>query len=219
MNADLPVWIIRSYLALLGIGLGLGMQILVLIVQNTFPNSQVGMATAANNYFRQIGASIGTAVVGSLFVTNLGNLLAQRLPTAGAGAPGGANSFTPDLARELPDAVRHIIVGAYSDALTPVFLYMAPIVIAAAIVLVFLTEKPLATSIERDGRQGQEPKSRSGTDIEETPSVVAAASGARRGAGGASDEGRGPTTDDHAPRRPAPRHRAEPSEGKPTPAP
>lgn len=212
MNAELPVWIICCYLALLGIGLGLGMQILVLIVQNTFPNSQVGMATAANNYFRQIGASIGTAVVGSLFVTNLGNLLAERLPSTGAGAPGGTNSFTPDLVRELPDAVRHVIVGAYSDALTPVFLYMVPIVIAAAIVLVFLTEKPLATSIERDGRQGQHPESSSGPPLKETRSVVATVPGPRRRAGVNTDEAPRPMDDGHEPR-----HRAASPEGNPAP--
>ena len=160
MNAGLPVWIICAYLALMGIGLGLCMQILVLIVQNTFPNSQVGMATAANNYFRQIGASLGTAVVGSFFVTNLGNLLGRT-------AAGGRRRlsrrvvpirFTPDLVRGLPEAIRQVIVGAYSDALTPVFLYMVPLVIAAAIVLVFLREKPLATSIERDRHKVQDPE-------------------------------------------------------------
>ena len=45
------------------------MQILILIVQNTFPLREVGTATASNNYFRQIGASLGAAVVGSLFVS------------------------------------------------------------------------------------------------------------------------------------------------------
>lgn len=168
MDAELQVWIICSYLALMGIGLGLGMQILVLIVQNTFPNSQVGMATAANNYFRQIGASIGTAVVGSLFVTNLGNLLTERMPAAGAAQGGDANSFTPDLVRALPDDVRSIIVGAYSDALTPVFLYMVPLVFAAAIVLVFLREKPLATTIERDGGATKGPEAES-VDLDTDP--------------------------------------------------
>lgn len=154
MNADLPVWIICCYLALMGIGLGLSMQILVLIVQNTFPLAQVGMATASNNYFRQIGASIGTAVVGSLFVSNLGTMLAERLPATGGIGGGSANSLTPDAVRALPEAIRHIIVGAYSDALTPVFLYMVPFVILAAVVLIFLKEKPLATTLDR-GRQEQ----------------------------------------------------------------
>lgn len=181
MNAELQVWIICSYLALMGIGLGLGMQILVLIVQNTFPNSQVGMATAANNYFRQIGASIGTAVVGSLFVTNLGNLLSERMSAAGAAQGGDANSFTPDLVRALPDDVRSIIVGAYSDALTPVFLYMVPLVFAAAIVLVFLREKPLATTIERDGGAIKEPEPEDLDTDPDTPAFSGSALAGDRG--------------------------------------
>lgn len=150
MTPSLAIWILCSYLAIMGLGLGMSMQILILIVQNSFPNSQVGTATAANNYFRQIGASLGTAVVGSLFVAKLTDLLAVRLPAGAAAAAGGSNSFTPALVRDLPDAIRDVIVGAYNDALAPVFLYMVPLVIAAAVLLLFVTEKPLATTIERD---------------------------------------------------------------------
>ncbi|MFQ4147581.1 hypothetical protein AAGW05_02605 [Arthrobacter sp. LAPM80] len=48
---------------------------LVLIVQKQFPNPQLGMATASSNYFRQIGAALGSAVVGSLLATPLATLL------------------------------------------------------------------------------------------------------------------------------------------------
>ena len=150
MTPSLAVWVLCSYLAIMGLGLGMSMQILILIVQNSFPNSQVGTATAANNYFRQIGASLGTAVVGSLFVAKLTDLLAERLPAGADSAAGGSNSFTPAVVRDLPDAVRDVIVGAYNDALAPVFLYMVPLVIGAAILLMFVTEKPLATTIERE---------------------------------------------------------------------
>ncbi|MGV8857646.1 MDR family MFS transporter [Rhodoglobus sp.] len=150
MTPDLPIWILCSYLAVMGLGLGMSMQILVLIVQNTFPNSQVGTATASNNYFRQIGASIGTAVVGSLFVARLTELLGTRLPAAAAGATGDTNSLTPAAVRDLPDAVREIIVGSYNDSLTPVFLYMVPLVLLSAVLLAFVKEVPLATTIKRD---------------------------------------------------------------------
>jgi len=164
MTPDLPIWILCSYLAIMGLGLGMNMQILVLIVQNTFPNSQVGTATSSNNYFRQIGASIGTAVVGSLFVARLTDLLTTRLPAAAAGATGDTNSLTPAAVRDLPDEVREIIVGAYNDALAPVFLYMVPLVLISAILLAFVKEVPLATTIERD-----EP-----TDSGDNPSDVVA---------------------------------------------
>ena len=149
MTPTLPIWILCSFLALMGLGLGMSMQILILIVQNSFPVREVGTATASNNYFRQIGASLGAAIVGSLFVARLTDLLAERMP-AGAAAGGESNSFTPAIVRDLPAAVRDVIVGSYNDALTPVFLYMVPLVIVAAILLCFVKEKPLATTIERD---------------------------------------------------------------------
>jgi hypothetical protein len=128
------------------------MQILILIVQNTFPNAEVGTATASNNYFRQIGASLGTAVVGTIFVANLKHLFATRLPELGGatGTSGATNSFTPEIVKALPAAVRHIVIGAYSDALTPVFLYMVPLMLIATVLLFFVKEKPLATTIERE---------------------------------------------------------------------
>lgn len=150
MTSTMPVWQICAYLAVMGLGLGLCMQILVLIVQNTFPNSQVGTATASNNYFRQIGASLGSAIVGSLFAARLTGLLADRMPAAAAGAAGSSSSFTPQNVAKLPDAIKHIIIGAYNDALTPVFLYMVPLILVALILLCFIKEVPLATTIQRD---------------------------------------------------------------------
>jgi MFS family permease len=150
MTAAMPVWLICVYLAIMGLGLGLCMQILVLIVQNTFPNAQVGTATASNNYFRQIGASIGSAVVGSLFATRLTGLLTDRMPAAAHNAAGSSNALTPGAVKELPGAVRDIIIGAYNDALAPVFLYMVPLMIIAVILLCFIKEVPLATTIDRE---------------------------------------------------------------------
>ncbi|HEV7184647.1 MAG TPA: MDR family MFS transporter [Leifsonia sp.] len=150
MTPTLPVWILCSYLAVMGIGLGMSMQILILIVQNSFPVSQVGTATASNNYFRQIGASLGSAVVGSLFVARLTQLLTERMPAGGSAAGGSSNSFTPAIVKALPGPIRDVIVGSYNDALTPVFLSMVPLVLVAVIVLLFVKEKPLATTIERE---------------------------------------------------------------------
>ena len=179
MTPSLPVWALCSYLAVMGVGLGMSMQILILIVQNSFPISQVGTATASNNYFRQIGASLGSAVVGSLFVARLTQLLTDRMPGGGSTAAGSSNSFTPAIVRELPAAVRGVIIGAYNDALTPAFLYTVPLILIAVVLLCFIKEKPLATTIERDispetfeidgmtNVRLEEP-----ADIEDTPQLV-----------------------------------------------
>nr|WP_281248012.1 MDR family MFS transporter [Corynebacterium aquilae] len=147
-------------LFVLGFGLGCAMQILVLIVQNSFPITMVGTATAANNFFRQIGGAIGSAFVGGLFVSNLHTEMANNLPAAiaslgPAGAPiaqqlgqGGSGHLTPSLVAELPEVVRHAIDVSYNDALTPVFLLLAPLAVIAALILTQVREDTLKDTVE-----------------------------------------------------------------------
>ena len=153
LTATTAIWIMCVYLGVMGLGLGMSMQILILVVQNSFPRAIVGTATSSNNFFRQIGSSLGAAIVGSLFVSRLGDLLAANLP-AGATGGTGTNSLTPAIVSSLPEGARSVIVNAYNDALTPIFLYMVPLVLVAAVLLMFVVEKPLATRIEKtDGEQ------------------------------------------------------------------
>ena len=150
VHADTAVWHICLNLGLLGLGLGLNMQILVLIVQNSFPARQVGTATAANNFFRQIGATLGSAVVGSLFASRLVGFLTERLPADAVAATGGGNSLTPEMVHGLPEAIQTQIVESYNEALMPLFAFMVPLALAAAVLCLFIKEKPLATSLEPD---------------------------------------------------------------------
>lgn len=144
LSPDTALWVLLAYLFILGLGVGLGMQILVLVVQNAFPDAQVGTATASNNFFREIGASLGGAIVGALFTANLSDLLAARLPAGGQA--GDLNSLTPAAVRALPDQLRESIIGAYNDALTPVFASLIPMVLAGLIVVLFIKEVPLRAS-------------------------------------------------------------------------
>nr|WP_278237453.1 MDR family MFS transporter [Isoptericola sp. AK164] len=139
-----------GYLALFGVGLGLTTQILVLIVQNAFALRIVGTATAATNYFRQVGASIGTAVVGSLFTARLTTLLAERLPPGATTGPSEAGSFTPAAVAGLPGPTRDVVTTSYADAMTPVFLVLLPLALVAAVLLLFVREAPLRTTLDEE---------------------------------------------------------------------
>ena len=149
-----PLWVLLAYLFIVGSGVGLAMQILVLVVQNSFPDRQVGTATGANNFFREIGASLGAAVVGALFTSRLTDLLAERLPEGGQA--GDANSFTPELVNGMPDALREAVVGAYNDALTPVFAALIPMLVIGLVLAVFIKEVPLRASLEPAEETGPE---------------------------------------------------------------
>ena len=131
------------------------MQVLVLIVQNSFPLAHVGTATSTNNFFRQIGSAIGASLSGSLFIHNMRDHLDERLPEALAqlgpeGAElaqkfgdGGANSLTPGLVATLPDPVKEAVLTSYNDGLTPVFLLMVPLAFLAFLLLLPVKEEPL----------------------------------------------------------------------------
>jgi MFS family permease len=152
LTIDSATWVLCGALLVFGIGLGLGQQILMLIVQDAFPARIVGTATASFNYFKQVGASIGSAVVGSIFASRLTTIMSDKLGAAGTAAQGSGDtsSLTPEFVQQLPDAVRIPIVESYNEALLPIFFAMIPVALVAFAVLFFVTEKPLSTTIERD---------------------------------------------------------------------
>ena len=146
VQPETPVWVICTWMAVIGIGLGANMQLLTLIVQNSFPHSMVGTATAANNYFRQVGSSLGSAIVGSMFAVRLTGLLSGRLPE-GAGPAADISSLTPGLVMSLPEPIRNVIVESYNEALIPIFIYMVPLALVTALMTWFIEERPLATRV------------------------------------------------------------------------
>ena len=149
LTAETSLWATCSYLFVCGLGVGLGFQILILIVQNSFPITEVGTASGAHNFFRQIGASLGSAVVGTLFTARLIDLLGTRLPSAG-GISGemDPNSLTPALVSQMPQELKAVVVSSYNDALTPVYLVLVPLMVFAFVLLLFIHEKPLALTNE-----------------------------------------------------------------------
>lgn len=152
------VWL-EVYTFVLGSGLGLFFQLLVLLVQNAVPPTMVGAATSGNNFFREIGVSVGASAVGTLFTTRLTDRITDlftqlahstdptvRAMMAQAHAKGlSTGSLTPALVKSLPEVVKNGIVDSYVHALTPLFLWMAPIVCVAGLFSFLLPSLDLAT--------------------------------------------------------------------------
>ncbi len=67
------------YMLVLGMGIGGVMQVLVIIVQNGVPHSELGVATSGATFFRSIGGSFGTAIFGAIFANVLVGNLARHL--------------------------------------------------------------------------------------------------------------------------------------------
>jgi len=156
MTADTPYLFNGTAMLVMGLGVGMVMQNLVLIVQNTAPRRDLGAATSANNYFRQIGASFGIAVFGSIFVSRLNERM-EGVPGGTVefeGGETGISSMTPQMLQGLPAPLREYIVDAFAGALPPIFLYAVPVALAGFVLSWFISEKPLATTVR--GHEGDD---------------------------------------------------------------
>ncbi|MFE4468538.1 MDR family MFS transporter [Leifsonia sp. NPDC056824] len=75
-------WFIAGAMLLIGLGLGQLMQTLTIASQNSVGLRDMGVATSASTFFRQIGGTLGTAVLLSLlftvFPTNIQTALADK---------------------------------------------------------------------------------------------------------------------------------------------
>ena len=186
------------YMFVFGFGLGLVMQVLVLIVQNSFPLSMVGTATAANNFFRQIGGAVGASLIGSLFIHNMTQNLQDRLPGALASmGPAAApyaeafqsgntrQSLTPASVGQLPDALRDVVLSSYNDGLTPIFLLVLPLAILALVLLLPVKEDPLNDTVDDSSTRATGAEGTDGAVHDESSTAVAThATGAAGAAAG-----------------------------------
>ena len=130
----------------MGLGLGLVMQVLVLAVQNAVDYAELGVATSGATLFRSMGGSLGTALLGAIFTNRLADELAGS-PAAQA----GSGSIDPSSLQELPAAVRDGYTGAFTDALSTVFLVAAAIVLVAFLLSWMIEERPLRQTVDTAG--------------------------------------------------------------------
>ncbi|WP_338118165.1 MFS transporter [Streptomyces coryli] len=134
------------WMAILGVGIGLVLPVLILAVQNAVPPHDMGTATSAHNYFRQIGGSVGAAVFGTLFFDRLADKLAGELPK---GIPADKlpepDSITPEMVYALDAPLRDGYIRAYAEAMPRIFLYLVPVLVLGLLLAFLLKEKPLVS--------------------------------------------------------------------------
>ncbi|MET7735309.1 MFS transporter [Streptomyces sp. NPDC005402] len=158
LEVDTPRLHYSLWMAVLGAGIGMVMPVLILAVQNSVRPADLGTATSANNYFRQIGGSVGAAIFGTLFADRLADSLEQRLPV-GEGLP-DPESLTPQLVHALPPALRDDYIRAYADAMPRIFLYLVPVLALGLLIAFFLKEKPLVSHHSADPEAAPVPPAR-----------------------------------------------------------
>jgi EmrB/QacA subfamily drug resistance transporter len=173
-TTDLPqLWF---WMFVTGLGIGPTLSVFTIVVQNAVPFQKLGVATSNLTFFRQIGGSIGLALLGTVFGTRLteelpGHLAAAGVPAqfasqfAGGGAGGSSENLIvvgQDLGKSILESVPaqfrsvveplipNIVSGiheAYTVAVTSVFQIGVVTTVIALLVALVMRELPLRTTL------------------------------------------------------------------------
>jgi len=154
LGVDTPLPVAGAYMLVLGAGLGMVMQVLVLAVQNAVEHRDLGTATSAATFFRSMGGALGVAVFGALLSDRLSRYIPERLAAAGVeGRAGGRDLLgTPDAIAALPGPVRDAVLGGFADSLSDIYTIAIPVALLGFVVVLFLPELPLRTSVRDQER-------------------------------------------------------------------
>lgn len=145
MTVDTPVWQTSIYMAVLGAGMGCLMQTTNLIAQNSVSIRDIGAATGTSTFTRNMGGSLGVAILGAVYASHLGSSLGQS-GLSGSEAP-STTGMTPAALRALPQAVQEVFKAAVADGTQAIFLLAAVITVVGFALTWFIKEVPLRTSV------------------------------------------------------------------------
>jgi MFS family permease len=146
MNYDTGRIDLAWRMAVLGIGLGPLQSLYSVAIQNAVPVTRIGVVTSANQFFRQIGSTVGVAVFGTLLTNSLNaKLLAwsqsAHLPALDLSKLRGlsAQAQATSSVISVPKAIQVLI----ADSVTHVFLLSIAVVVVALFATLMIPELPM----------------------------------------------------------------------------
>ncbi|CAM2825939.1 MDR family MFS transporter [Skermania piniformis] len=173
VTADSHLWLVMIFMAITGLGLGNMMQPLVLAMQSASPAKDMGVATSASTFFRQIGGTLGVAVFLSILFSHAGPDIGRELQAAGTdptfqravldathstdaaeaalanglatGNPAAAQGVLSDssVIQQLSPILAHPFKAGFADAMSTVFLTVSVVALIGLIMVLFWKEVPL----------------------------------------------------------------------------
>ena len=155
-------WQLTATMIVIGLGLGMSMQVYTLVVQNAVARRELGTATAAIQFFRNIGSTLGTAVLGTVMTASMSTSISDRiaalpaedlaeLTTAGStlDASGLENAvLDPSALAGLPELLVTPLRQGMSDAMHLVFLAALPFAALALLLSLFIKQVPLRETVD-----------------------------------------------------------------------
>jgi MFS family permease len=146
-----------------GLGLGAVLQTYTLVVQNATTREDLGVATSTTQLSRSLGATLGTALFGTIMTNGMKTEIPKHLPPQALQGPQAANLsegsgvgavLDPNALGQLPDVVATGIREGLAAAMHPVFVAGLPVLAVALVATLFIRALPLRTvafaDMERD---------------------------------------------------------------------
>ncbi|WP_327706576.1 MFS transporter [Streptomyces decoyicus] len=208
---DTPLWETMVYMLVFGLGLGGCMQTLVLAVQNAVPPRDMGVATASSTFFRQMGATAGTAIFLSVLFSTVGDKISSAFKDAASTERFQAALHDPAVLRDpankpVLDMLKHPGDGnssgvlsdssfiqhldprlaepfkrGFADSMHTVFLMGAIVVAVAFLLMWFIKEVPLRQI------SGLQARAQADAEAESAKDAAGAVDGAAHGAEGTAE--------------------------------
>lgn len=164
-SADTALVWVSLGMFLLGLGLGQCMQPLLLIAQSSVPPSEIGVATSSATFFRQIGGTLGVAVLLSVLFSTVGGNIATAIedarsdPAFEQALQADPDALSPEVLEQVQDdssiiddmdpAVAHPFKVGFAESMDTVFLISAGVGVLAFLLLLLMPAVELrATSAQ-----------------------------------------------------------------------
>ena len=154
MRAETSLVLSSVYMVILGLGVGATMQVTILVVQNSVEHRDLGVATSAAQFFRQMGGAFGAAAFGAIMNYRLQTELPTRIPAEAVADVGGELSellASPAAIRALPAAVAAGVTTSVESAIHAVFVWAVPPMVLGFALAWFLREIPLRETVGAAG--------------------------------------------------------------------
>jgi EmrB/QacA subfamily drug resistance transporter len=158
ITPSVPEWHVVAALIVVGTGVGVTFPLYLTAVQTALPREYLGVASSQIQFWRNLGGTVGSAILGAVLANRLPDYLASRVaalnlpPGTGKLPASGANSILdPTLLAKLPPAFVHVIRLALSDTLHDIYIFAGAILIVALVSTIFLKEVPLTSARPRTG--------------------------------------------------------------------
>lgn len=139
LRVDTSLLAFSIYLSTVGLGMGCIFPVVTSSVQNVVPRQQLGTATAAGVMFRQIGGSVGVALLGAIFTSRMMDQL-ELSAVEGLLSDNGEFALSPAMIASLSPEVKQAVGLVIVDAMQPIYLIASALCVIGLIAAFFLEE-------------------------------------------------------------------------------